>query len=187
MSNRRRGNTRTRRSELQANGTASRAPRTIPLVYLNFVIGLFLLGPAWISTQTFFTCFRHAAVHHRFWASDEFWFFGLGVVMWLIVFFALPRPLVIYVFGHELTHALWVWMMGGRVSDFHVSREGGHIISDKHNVWIAWRPIFSRYTPSPSSPHGGRRRCSGTWSPTTGGFLDLSEPLGRSMSPSPCG
>jgi len=142
MSNRRRGNTRTRRSELQANGTASRAPRTIPLVYLNFVIGLFLLGPAWISTQTFFTCFRHAAVHHRFWASDEFWFFGLGVVMWLIVFFALPRPLVIYVFGHELTHALWVWMMGGRVSDFHVSREGGHIISDKHNVWIALAPYF---------------------------------------------
>jgi hypothetical protein len=32
--------------------------------------------------------------------------------------------------------------MGGSVSDFHVSREGGHIISTKHNVWIALAPYF---------------------------------------------
>jgi hypothetical protein len=114
----------------------------IPLVWLSSVIGFFLLAPAWISTLTFFTCFRHVAVHQRFWLNEEVWFFGMGVVMWVIVFFSLPRPLVIYVFGHELTHALWVWVMGGRVSDFHVSRTGGHIISDKHNFWIALAPYF---------------------------------------------
>ena len=127
---------------MRAAGISGRQPRTIPLVWLNSVIALFLLAPAWISTLTFFTCFRHAAVHHRFWASEEFWFFGLGVVLWGITFFGLPRPLLIYVFGHELTHALWVWVMGGRVSAFKVTREGGHIISDKHNFWIALAPYF---------------------------------------------
>jgi hypothetical protein len=144
MSNRRGTNTRKprTRSNLRATGVASRGPMTIPLVWLSSVIGFFLLAPAWISTLTFFTCFRHAAVHHRFWASEEFWFFGLGAVLWVIAFFGLPRPLVIYVFGHELTHALWVWIMGGRVSDFRVSRTGGHIMSDKHNFWIALAPYF---------------------------------------------
>ena len=140
MSTRR--NTRTRRSELRATGFSAREPRTIPLVWLSTVIAFFLLAPAWVSTQTFFTCFRHAAIHHRFWASEEFWFFGLGALLWVIAFFGLPRPLVIYVFGHELTHALWVWMMGGEVSAFHVSRQGGHIISTKHNFWIALAPYY---------------------------------------------
>jgi hypothetical protein len=140
MSNRRGKNTR--RSELRAGARGGRGPRTIPLVWLNTVIAFFLLPPAWISTRTFFTCFRVAAVHHRFWASEEFWFFGLGAVLWVITFFGLPRPLVLYVFGHELTHALWVWMMGGRVSAFRVTREGGHIVSDKHNIWIALAPYF---------------------------------------------
>ena len=127
---------------MRASGLSGREPHTIPLAWLNSVIGFFLLAPAWVSTQTFFTCLRHATVHHRFWASEEFWFFGLGAVLWAITFFGLPRPLLIYVFGHELTHAVWVWMMGGRVSAFRVTREGGHIISDKHNVWIALAPYF---------------------------------------------
>ena len=130
------------RSELRAAGITGRQPTTIPLVWLSTVIGFFLLAPAWISTETFFTCFRRVAVHQQFWLSEECWFFLLGTVLWLIAFFGLPRPLVIYVFGHELTHALWVWMMGGRVSDFRVSRNGGHIVSDKHNFLIALAPYF---------------------------------------------
>lgn len=133
---------RRRRTELRARSISGRPSRTIPLVWLSSVIAFFLLAPAWISTQTFFTCLRHATLHHRFWATEEVWFFGLGMVLWMIAFFGLPRPLLVYVFGHELTHALWVWIMGGRVSDFRVSRHGGHIVSDKHNFWIALAPYF---------------------------------------------
>ncbi len=131
-----------RRSELRAAGGSTRRPRTVKLRYLYWVVGYFLLAPAWISTQTFFTCFTHAAAHESFWRSEGVTYFALGAVVWIFAFFALPRPLMIYVFGHELTHALWVWMMGGRVSAFKVSSEGGHIISDKHNPWIALSPYF---------------------------------------------
>lgn len=118
------------------------APLTVPTRWVKFVIALFLLPVCAIISQTFFTVFRHATVNQQFWAAEEFWFFSLGTVLWLIAFFGLPRPLLVYVFGHELTHALWVLLMGGRVSQFRVGREGGHIVTDQNNFWIALAPYF---------------------------------------------
>lgn len=120
----------------------------IPRRWLNTVIGVFLLPPAALLTQTFFTVFSRATVEHGFWATEEFWFFALGAALWSVWFFGSiwalgqPRPLRAYIFGHELTHAIWVWLCGGRVSDFQVSREGGYILTDTHNFWIALAPYF---------------------------------------------
>ena len=117
-------------------------PLMVPTKWVKFIVALFLLPLCAVLSQTFFTSFARATVAERLWAGEEFWFFSLGVVLWLIAFFGLPRPLMIYVFGHELTHALWVWMMGGRVSRFKVGRDGGHILTDKNNFLIALAPYF---------------------------------------------
>jgi hypothetical protein len=114
----------------------------IPTRWVKFVVAIFLLPLCAIFTQTFFTVFARATVTQRLWAAEEFWFFSLGAVLWLIAFFGLPRPMLVYVFGHELTHALWVLLMGGRVSRFKVGREGGHIVTDRNNFWIALAPYF---------------------------------------------
>lgn len=114
----------------------------VPTKWVKFVSALFLLPICAILTLTFFTVFTRATMAQQLWAGEEFWFFSLGAVLWLIAFFGLPRPLLIYVFGHELTHALWVWMMGGRVSQFRVGRDGGHILTDRNNFWIALAPYF---------------------------------------------
>jgi len=118
------------------------APLMVPTKWVKFIVALFLLPICAILSQTFFTSFARATVSERLWAGVEFWFFSLGAVLWLIAFFGLPRPIVLYVFGHELTHALWVWLMGGRVSRFKVGREGGHILTDKNNFLIALAPYF---------------------------------------------
>jgi hypothetical protein len=114
----------------------------IPTRWVKLVIAIFLLPICAILTQTFFTVFARATVTQRLWAAEEFWFFSLGALLWLIAFFGLPRPMLVYVFGHELTHALWVLLMGGRVSRFRVGREGGHIVTDRNNFWIALAPYF---------------------------------------------
>ena len=61
-------------------------------------------------------------------------------------FYALtPRRFLMipYVFGHEVTHALWVKLFGGSVANrFHVSLEGGHVLTDKVNTWIVLSPYF---------------------------------------------
>ena len=119
-----------------------RTPLVVPRRWVNTIIGVFLLPLAAVSTQTFFTVFSRETIHHAFWASEEFWFFALGVILWLIAFFGLPRPYVVYVFGHELTHAVWAWLFGGRVSEFKVGRDKGHIMTNRHNLWVALAPYF---------------------------------------------
>src|SRR5450432_1390693 len=123
-------------------GVPAAASLMVPTKWVKFIVALFLLPICAVLSQTFFTSFARATVAERLWAGDEFWFFSLGAVLWLIAFFGLPRPIVLYVFGHELTHALWVWLMGGRVSRFRVGRDGGHILTDKNNFLIALAPYF---------------------------------------------
>jgi hypothetical protein len=117
-------------------------PLTVPTRWVKNIIAVFLLPWCAILTQTFFTAFTRATFAQHLWAGAEFWFFSLGAVLWLIAFLGLPRPVIVYVFGHELTHALWVLLMGGRVSRFRVRGDGGHIVTNRTNFWIALAPYF---------------------------------------------
>ena len=121
----------------------------VPTRWLKVIWGLFLLAVAFVLTQTFFGLFTKVDKDRAFWTGEEFWFFALGsTTLWTLWFFGSiwtmgsPRPLRAYVFGHELTHAIWVWLWGGRVSHFEVTREGGYILTDTHNFWIALAPYF---------------------------------------------
>jgi len=123
------------------------ASLTVPTRWVKFVVAVFLLPICAALSQTFFTAFARATLAQHLWTGEEFWFFSLGAVLWVIAFFGLPRPVILYVFGHELTHALWVWLMGGRVSRFRVGPEGGHIVTNRTNFWIALAPyVFPLYS-----------------------------------------
>jgi len=65
-----------------------------------------------------------------------------GAACWLAIYLLLPKPMWVYVFGHELTHALWTWAMGGRVKKFRASANGGHVVVTKTNFAIALAPYF---------------------------------------------
>lgn len=117
-------------------------PVVVPTRWVKALVGLFLLVPAWILTKTFFGALAWAGVEHAFWLSEPFWFFALGVVLWLVIYVSCPQPWWIYVFGHELTHALAVWISGGRVEGWKVSAQGGHVLADRVNTWIALSPYF---------------------------------------------
>jgi hypothetical protein len=65
-----------------------------------------------------------------------------GAVCWLVIYMLLPKPMWVYVFGHELTHALWTWLCGGQVRKFKATSDGGHVIVSKSNFLIALAPYF---------------------------------------------
>ena len=65
-----------------------------------------------------------------------------GACCWLAIYFILPKPMWIYVLGHELTHALWAWLFGGQVKRLKVTSKGGHVIVTKTNFLIALAPYF---------------------------------------------
>jgi hypothetical protein len=65
-----------------------------------------------------------------------------GAACWLVIYYFLPRPMWVYVAGHELTHALWTWAFAGRVKRIKVSSRGGHVITNKSNFAIMLAPYF---------------------------------------------
>jgi len=65
-----------------------------------------------------------------------------GATCWMVIFWLLPKPMWAYVFGHELTHAIWAWLSGGKVKEFRVSAEGGHVVVTRSNFVIALAPYF---------------------------------------------
>ena len=125
-----------------ARAKAAFAPIEIPVTLVKNVAGILMLPLCVVSTITFFSSFAKAALEGAFWKTPEFWFFNLGMVLWMIAFLGLPRPVRIYVFGHEMTHALFVYLCGGRVSEFTVTPEGGHVVTDKNNLLISLSPYF---------------------------------------------
>jgi hypothetical protein len=75
--------------------------------------------------------------------ADTTWVpFLAGAACWLTIYLLLPKPMWIYIFGHELTHALWTWLFGGRVKRFRASASGGHVVVSKSNFVIALAPYF---------------------------------------------
>jgi hypothetical protein len=66
----------------------------------------------------------------------------LGFLIWVLVYFLLPRPTRAYVLGHELTHALWALMMGGRVERMKIGKGGGHVVLSRTNFIITLAPYF---------------------------------------------
>ena len=141
-------NRKTARRLLYGAAAAADDATTIPTRWLKNFIGLFLLPVAWVLTQALFTSFAGAAREHAFWATEEFWFFALGALLWALIFCGTlwvcgePRLLRVYVLGHELTHAIWAFALGGKVFAFKASRSGGHIETDTHNFWVALAPYF---------------------------------------------
>ncbi|MGD0411392.1 MAG: hypothetical protein ABSC18_06785 [Verrucomicrobiota bacterium] len=75
--------------------------------------------------------------------ADRVWLPMLaGAACWIVVFLLLPKPMWVYVFGHELTHAVWTWIFGGSVRGFKTGSEGGHVVSTKSNFLIVLAPYF---------------------------------------------
>lgn len=103
---------------------------------------------AWVFTMALFSSFQHAGGKHGFWRAMEFQFFALGAAAWILFFlasiwtFGEPRLLRVYVFGHELTHAFWAWVFGGKIFSFKATRDGGYIETNRTNFWIALTPYF---------------------------------------------
>jgi Peptidase M50B-like len=105
--------------------------------WVKFIIALLLLPVCAGAAKALWLVLRACG------GADTTWIPLLaGAAGWLVVFMMLPKPMWIYVFGHELTHALWAWVFGGQVKKMKVSSSGGHVVISKTNFLIALAPYF---------------------------------------------
>lgn len=101
------------------------------------IIAILLLPACVASVSTLWMILRASG------QADTIWVAILsGAACWLVIYLLLPKPMWVYVFGHELTHAIWTWLMGGQVKKFKATSRGGHVVVTKNNFIIALAPYF---------------------------------------------
>jgi hypothetical protein len=105
--------------------------------WIKFIIAVLLLPVCVAAGQTLWQVMRACGS-----ADTTLVPIGGGAACWLAIYLLLPKPMWIYVFGHELTHVIWVWLFGGSVKKFKATSNGGHVIVDKTNFLIALSPYF---------------------------------------------
>lgn len=105
--------------------------------WVKLIIAIFLL-PICVATAQAVGKVLFASV-----GADRIWMPMLaGAACWVTIFLLLPKPMLLYVFGHELTHAVWTWLFGGQVKRFKATASGGHVVTTKSNFLIVLAPYF---------------------------------------------
>ena len=105
--------------------------------WIKFIIAILLLPFCAGAAKALWLVLRAS------YGADTVWVPLLaGAVCWIVIYALLPKPMWVYVFGHELTHVIWTWLFGGRVKKVKVTSEGGHVITSKTNFLIALAPYF---------------------------------------------
>jgi hypothetical protein len=105
--------------------------------WLKTIIAILLLPVCLGAAKTLWLMVSSSGQAELFWVA-----FLSGAACWIVIYWLLPKPMWIYVFGHELTHALWAWLFGGEVKRFKVSSKGGHVVLNKTNFLITLAPYF---------------------------------------------
>lgn len=112
---------------------------------LRWSLASLLLPLCWVTMWTFLSRFSQATVDPASWQAPEFWYFATGALLMIGWFWSglfQSFFLYLYVLGHELTHAIFVLLYRGKVTEFHVSADGGYITTNKTNLVIALSPYF---------------------------------------------
>ena len=128
-------------------GTGYAPPETVSGAnrIMRVLWGCLLLPFCFITTITLFQRVIDPHFANNFWKTDVFIYFTVGFVLhagWFLTRLFQNLFLYLYVLGHELTHAIFVYVCLGNVSGFRVGLDGGHIVTNKSNLLIALSPYF---------------------------------------------
>lgn len=65
-----------------------------------------------------------------------------GFALTALLFAVLPLWITVYVFGHELTHAIWGLLTGSKVGKIKVSDKGGYVNLSNPGIFTTLAPYF---------------------------------------------
>ncbi len=108
---------------------------------IKFLIALFLLPALPILVEAIW---KHAtSLNERMLFLENALSLCLGgIAIWIMFALLFRLPTRIYVFAHELTHALFIKLCGGKVKKIAVKRDRGYVISDRSNFLITLAPYL---------------------------------------------
>jgi len=109
--------------------------------FVKFLLGVALLPLCAAATFAMFDVLAEAQGKGSFLSAEAICLLA-GFLIWMLCWMLLPKPVRVYILGHELTHALWAILFGGRARNLRVSEKGGSVRVTKDNVLITLAPYF---------------------------------------------
>jgi hypothetical protein len=107
--------------------------RRMMKIALGMLLLPFCLGFTWhFGSNVFSIPYKH----------DVPYYFLAGGLAYLALHFLFRKPILTYVFGHELTHAFFAVLFGGSIKSFQASERGGQVSVTKSNFVITLAPYF---------------------------------------------
>ncbi len=109
---------------------------------LRFLIGLLLLPVIWaivVTAKVIMSGFFVGSFPYLSWSLLALM---AGYFVFLLIFLFFKIPPVIYVFGHELTHALWGLMTFSKIGKIKVSSKGGSCVVSNPGIMTTLAPYF---------------------------------------------
>ena len=113
--------------------------------WLNFTLGLVLVFPCIACTLSIFSQLQGGTFFGLISDNPFSFSFLMGAGLCVAVHsFKIGRKLLlpVYVLGHEITHALFVFLCYGKVSAFNANPEGGYIIANRSNILVSLSPYI---------------------------------------------
>ncbi|MFN3966951.1 MAG: hypothetical protein ACK4JE_04575, partial [Endomicrobiia bacterium] len=106
----------------------------------SFIFSLLLLPVCYGVGKSFINLILMINV---FSSTKQLWiFFILGLIFYTVIHFIFSKPLKLYIFGHELTHALSGIISGSSVKSFKLKKDSGSVTLSKVNLFITLSPYF---------------------------------------------
>ncbi len=68
--------------------------------------------------------------------------FFLGMMCYFLIHVLFYRPIKLYVYGHELVHALSAFLFGGKVKNMDIRKSSGSVTVSKINSFVILSPYF---------------------------------------------
>ena len=110
--------------------------------FLLFLIGVTLIPAICAAVLAVYDLFPTLLTSSLPFIAPEPLAFAAGYAIWTILFLFLPPAIKMYVWGHELTHALWGLMTGSKVGKIKVSDKGGYVNLTNPGIFTTLAPYF---------------------------------------------
>jgi hypothetical protein len=110
--------------------------------FRNWTLALICLPLLWAVAKH--TALLLPAVGAEGWKA--WWLYAIGAAVYIVLDLFIAKPMWVYVFGHELTHAISGLATGAKIHSFKASSKGGEVQMSKSNAFVALAPyIFPIY------------------------------------------
>ena len=110
--------------------------------FFLFLVGLLLLPLLYALARALLDVLPALFIDKSPWIALEAIALAAGFFAWIVLSLFLPPSIRVYVFGHEMTHAIWGLLTGSKIGRMRVGDNGGFVELSNPGLFTTLAPYF---------------------------------------------